>query len=397
MQCRLLCDPGFVSDIAPLFECTGGRYQPIHPTLFKCEPAVALLVSDIGEREILSAGESTNCDQLLKPIPNMDMSGHSIDLLDNHLILAATAIENDNNWKYLSLRNPRAGLLTNKWTETLVGGQNAPKNHITFTYDKNLLYFGGDFKAQSLLQNGRSESGEWTLLKLLNRTDNQPFDTFTSHACSAKLDRNRFLVLGGTYTSDKGEESVLADVFEVDIFDRKVQKLGVMKHARTQHACTMIPKKLSNTGGRDLESQAILISGGVSVTNDASSIVRVVELFLIDQRRSIELYNEMLEPRFKHRMIQLGMELLALGGEAQDGMIKSIEKFNFENYTNFYAFRPAEWTAYSKSLKSSSTSSLAVTTLPMSAVECNKEEPCECGKPRGSRIIGGTEVQNILT
>ena len=395
MQCRLLCDPGYISDITPLFECTGGQYQPIHPTLFKCEPAVALLVSDIGEREILSAEDSTMCDKLLTTIPNKEMSGHSINLLDNHLILGATTIKKNNKWKYLSLSNPRAGLLTNKWTGTLVKGQNAPKNHVTFTFDKNLLYFGGDFKAQSLLQNGRGESGEWTLLKLLNRQDNQPFDTFTSHACSAKLDRNRFLVFGGTYTSEQGEESVLADVFEVDIFDKQVQKLGEMKYARTQHACSMIPKRLPFAGGRDLKSQAVLISGGVGQTNDASSIVRVVELFLLDRKKSIELTNEMLEPRFKHRMIQLGTDLLALGGEAQDGMIKSIEKFNFENYTNFNSFTPAKWTAYPKSLKSNSTSSLAVTTLPMSAVECNKEEPCECGKPRGSRIIGGTEVQTI--
>ena len=380
-----------MSDIAPLFECTNGQYQPMHPKLFFCKPAVALLVSDIGEREILSAEGSANCDQLLNTIPDKEMSGHSINLLDNKLILGATAIEDENNWWYLRLNNPRAGLLNDRWTPTLVEGQNAPKNHITFTFDKNLLYFGGDFKAQSLLQNGRSESGEWTLLKFLNRQDKKPFDTFTSHACSVKLDHKRFLVLGGNFTSAEGEERVLPDIFEVDILDRTVQKLGEMKHARTQHACAMIPKEMSYSGKLE-HSIAVLISGGVSVTNDASSIVRVVELFLIDQRRSIELYNEMLEPRFKHRMIQLGMELLALGGEAQDGMIKSIEKFNFENYTNFYAFRPAEWTAYPKSLKSSSTSSLAVTTLPMSAVECNKEEPCECGKPRESRIIGGTEV-----
>ena len=394
MQCRLLCDPGYISDITPLFECTGGQYQPIHPTLFKCEPAVALLVSDIGEREILSAEDSTMCDKLLTTIPNKEMSGHSINLLDNHLILGATTIKKNNKWKYLSLSNPRAGLLTNKWTGTLVKGQNAPKNHVTFTFDKNLLYFGGDFKAQSLLQNGRGESGEWTLLKLLNRQDNQPFDTFTSHACSAKLDRNRFLVFGGTYTSEQGEESVLADVFEVDIFDKQVQKLGEMKYARTQHACSMIPKRLPFAGGRDLKSQAVLISGGVGQTNDASSIVRVVELFLLDRKKSIELTNEMLEPRFKHRMIQLGTDLLALGGEAQDGTTKSIEKFNFDKDISIASVVSGNWTSYSKRLKSNSTNSLGVAALPKSAAECNKV-PCECGKPRTSRIVGGTAVRDL--
>ena len=157
IQCRLECDPGYVSDLNPVFECTEGRYQPNRPSEFSCEPAVALIVSDLGEREIVSAEASTKCDQQLSTIPNVDMSGHSINLVDNQLILGATAIEDGENWWFMSLDNARAGLLTNKWTSKLVKGQKAPKNHITFNFGKSLFYFGGDFKAQSLLKDGRSE------------------------------------------------------------------------------------------------------------------------------------------------------------------------------------------------------------------------------------------------
>ena len=397
MQCRLECDPGYESDLAPIFECTGGQYQPYHPTLFVCEPAVALVISGNGEREILSAGESTQCDQQLKTIPKLDMVGHSLNLLDNQLIMGPFFTVNEKTWWYLSLKNPRAGLLTNRWTSTLVEGLNAPGNHITFPFDKSLLYFGGDFKAQSLLKTRRKESGEWTLLKLLNSSNSEPFDKFTSHACSAKLDRNRFLVLGGTFISEDRSKSVLADIFEVDLRSEKVQKLGEMNHPRTQHACTMIPGSLSSKEGTKTFSRAILISGGVSETDKAETIVKVAELFVLDNRKSISLSHEMLEPRFKHHMVQLGEDILALGGQTQSQAgLKTIEKFNFDVYSNFETMAASgTWTTHRKSLKSNSSSSLAVTALPKSAVECNKES-CQCGEPRASRIIGGTVVSSTF-
>ena len=257
-----------------------------------------------------------------------------------------------------------------------------------------MFFFGGDYKAQSLLQNGRQESGEWTQLTLLNRGSNEPFEKFTSNACSAKLDHNRFLVFGGNYILEDGSESVLADIFEVDIFDRKVQKLGEMNHARTQHACAMISHKMMNEAGKMTSSQVILISGGVNQADVASTIVNVVELFLLNQRKSIDLTNEMLEPRFKHRMIQLGTDPLALGGETQDGTTKSIEKFNFDKDISIASLVSGNWTSYSKRLKSNSTNNLGVAALPKSAAECNKV-PCECGKPRASRIVGGTAVRDF--
>ena len=278
----------------------------------------------------------------------------------------------------------------------MVRGINAPGNHITFPFDKSLLYFGGDFKAQSLLKNRRKESGEWTLLKLLNSSNNKPFDKFTSYACSAKLDRNRYLVLGGTFTSEDRNKSVLADIFEADIRSETVQKVGEMNHPRTQHACTMIPGSLSTKEGTKTFSRAILISGGVSETDNAETIVKVAELFVLDNRKSLNLSHEMLEPRFKHHMIQLGEEILALGGQTQSQVTNTIEKFNFDVYNNFETMAASgTWTTHRKSLKSNSSSSLAVTALPKSAVECNKES-CQCGEPRASRIIGGTVVRLIL-
>ena len=269
----------------------------------------------------------------------------------------------------------------------------APRNHVTFSFGKSLFYFGGDFKAESLLQNGKKESEEWTLLKLLKKGSNEPFDKFASHACSTKLDQDNFLVIGGTHTTEEGDASVLSDVFQVNTFDRKVQKLGEMNHARTQHACAMLSKSDFDQDGNRIYSKAILISGGVSVTDDPLTIVTVVELFVLDNAESIDLSNEMQEPRFKHQMIQLGEEILALGGQTQNGSTKSIENFNIDKDSGFGALDSGVWEVQSRSLRSNSTSNLAVTALPESAVECNKEA-CQCGVSQQKRIVGGTLVRS---
>ena len=84
--------------------------------------------------------------------------------------------------------------------------------------------------------------GEWTLLQFTERTltGNEPFDKFTSYACSAKIGHNKFLVLGGTHTNEDGEESVLSDVFEVNTAEKTVERVGEMNRGRTQHTCAVI-------------------------------------------------------------------------------------------------------------------------------------------------------------
>ena len=124
-RCRLECDPGYVSDLIPVFDCTGGKYEPYPPNMFYCKPAVALIISDIGEREILTSKPSTKCEQLLSSIPNKNMTGHSVNLLDNKLIVGATSVDDETNWWFMSLDNPRSGLLTNMWTQAKIVGQPA--------------------------------------------------------------------------------------------------------------------------------------------------------------------------------------------------------------------------------------------------------------------------------
>ena len=154
----------------------------------------------------------------------------------------------------------------------------------------------------------------------------------------------------------------------------------------------MISKRMLNDEGRMTFSRSVLITGGVRVTNEASTIVTEVELFVLDTKISIDLSNKMLQPRFKHRMIQLGGELLAIGGETLNGTTQSIEKFTFERDVSSSSLQSGKWATHHKNLTSNSTSNMAVTGLPKSSIECNNV-PCECGKPPvAGRIVGGTLV-----
>ena len=112
-----------------------------------------------------------------------------------------------------------------------------------------------------------------------------------------------------------------------------------MNRGRTQHTCAVISNSNFDQNGLKSYSKAILISGGVSATDDKNSIVTEVELFVYDNKESWDLENSMQEPRFKHSMIQLGGEIFALGGETKDGTTQSTEKFIFDEMANFEDLR----------------------------------------------------------
>ena len=104
LQCRLDCDPGYMSDLPPIISCVDGNYEPNRPQEFTCQKTVALIVSKAGEMEIF--GEDSKCNRIMTNIPPLNFTGHSVSLLDNQLILGASSVASD-SWRYLSLRNPR--------------------------------------------------------------------------------------------------------------------------------------------------------------------------------------------------------------------------------------------------------------------------------------------------
>ena len=140
-------------------------------------------------------GEDSKCNQVIRNIPSRTLAGHSVDLLDNQLIIGASSIDSE-SWKYLSLWKPRDRLLANPWTETKTLGSNGPQGHLSFVYGKDLIFLGGETGTQAILQNGRTENGEWNVLRLTWKNGTS-FNEVPKDSCLVKVNSYKFAILGG--------------------------------------------------------------------------------------------------------------------------------------------------------------------------------------------------------
>ena len=90
-------------------------------------------------------------------------------------------------------------------------------------------------------------------------------------------------------------------------------------------------------------------------------------------------------PRFGLSLVRLEESVFVLGGNTVGGLSSSsIEKFDIATGT---------WTKFSDSLLSTSTTGLAVTTLPSSAVGCDQDCQCGVALAKAERIIGGQQAE----
>lgn len=349
--------------------CVDGRYEPSKPSLFTCEPALALIVSKTGEMEVFSP--NTKCNRKLSNIPKASFDGHSVDLLDNKLILGSLLFtSSEDSWSYFSLEDPRSGLLANKWTHTTTMTKEAPVFHTSFVHGKDLVYLGGKHNIQTKLQNGRVESGEWNIFTLLHKNGTE-FTNFKSFACQIKHNKNMFLVIGG---HDEGSSEASSQVILVDMKEQSVQELPSLMHPRTHHSCASV-------GGKK-----ILISGGLpNGISGQNTVIVPTELYDITTGTSQDLTDPLMTPRFGHSLVRLEESVFVLGGNTVGGLSSSsIEKFDIATGT---------WTKFSDSLLSTSTTGLAVTTLPSSAVGCDLGCQCGVAVTKTERIIGGQQAE----
>ena len=316
-------------------------------------------------------GEDSKCNRVMGNIPPLSLSGHSVNLLDNYLVIAASGTSGE-GWWYHSLERARGGLLANPWKHTKTLGNDAPIRHVNFVYGKDLILLGGERGTQVALQNGREENGEWNALRLTLQKDGSNFNKFTQDACVVKSSRETFYLLGGKASSDGPAK---ASVYKIDMRAQNVEEMGSLLYARSKHACSIIP---SSTSANYTDNSLILVTGGeTGAPKD--------EIFDVTQRSSRSLERTMNLPRFDHRLVNLGQSIFALGGQLQSGdgaPLNDIEVFDSESEL---------WSLHPAKLLSTSTDGLAVTEMPSSSVSCN--EGCECGVRSGARIVGGAEAQ----
>ena len=319
-------------------------------------------------------GEDSKCNRLMTNIPPLSLGGHSVSLLDNYLVIAASGVTSD-GWWYHSLEDPRGGLLANPWKHTKTLGNDAPVNHVSFVYGKDLVLLGGERGTQVALQNGREENGEWNALRLTLKMDGSNFDLFPEDACVVKVAKYTFVVLGGKQTLN---HEMSSKVLLINMKEQNVQEVGSLTFPRAKHACAIIPGSSSN----GYSSTLILVTGGIFDTSTEKD-----EIYDVAMRTSRTLDSAMKIPRMNHRMVTLGQSVFALGGRRQsndDSTLDAIEVFDPKSES---------WSLHTSNLFSKSTDDLAVTELPISAVSCN--QGCQCGVRSSGRIIGGVEAEVI--
>jgi len=376
LQCRLRCSPGYASDLPPIVSCVNGMYQPYRPEEFRCEKMVALTISTDGQMEIFS----DKCSKLLPNIPAMALTGHTVNLADQQLIIGAEDTDSK-GWWYWSLEEPRSGILSNRWTRTKTLSAHSPRNHISFNHDKDVIYVGGTQKVGSKLQNGRIAQMEWNNFVL--EEDGESFDKFVSDGCVVQLTHDIFYVLGGT---DIIKNEATSRVIIINMKEQKVQERGSLVIARTQHGCALLSEAQEVTSEEAEETSykfSILISGGLRSAQGSNIEIAEDEVFDVTAGTSEVLTQSMNTPRYNHRLIKLGEVIYSLGGQTSDG-----------SATSSVEMREATsglWSFHQKGLLSTSTAGLAVTGLPASAVDC--QPGCSCGKVDNSRIIGGSQAQ----
>ena len=344
--CRLHCTPGYVSPKTPLVTCINGRYQPDRPSKFSCQPAVALIVTTKGEVEVFSPEGS--CNQILTSSLSFTTTGHSIDLLVDQLILVGYEKEGD-SWNYITFPDPRGGLLASKVSiSSSKLGKGAPRHHTSFVHGHSLYLLGGDHATQAKL-----EKGVWNNIDIKWR-DGRIFSSSITGSCSVTISKEVFMVLGGFEGPERTEE-LLSSVTAINVRQLTAEEYPPLKHARAFHSCQV------------LQDGRILVSGGArTLPVPVPGTMVPDELYdptLSRARQVLAFVSSLL--RYQHRLVRLGTTVFALGGI--DGTLSEL--------TSVKQFHPATntWSEHPRDLLSSSTSGIAVTAFPRSAVDCVQE------------------------
>ena len=324
---------------------------------------------------------SDKCSKLLPNIPAMELSGHTVDLVDSQLIIGAEDSDSK-GWWYWSLEEPRSGILSNEWIRIKTLSEHSPRNHVSFTHGKDLVFIGGDQKTQTKLQRGRTAQTEWNNF-VLEDEEGTSFANFVSNGCVVKVEEDKYYILGG---SDTITNEATSRIVFINMKEQKVQERGSLAIARTQHACALLSQLQPATSGETEEASyklSILVTGGLRSTQGPTKEIAEDELFDVSAGTSQVLSQSMNTPRYDHSLMNLGEVLHSLGGRTSDGSAtSSVETREAAS---------GSWTLHPKSLLSSSPAGLAVTGLPASAVDCQPD--CSCGKVDGSRIIGGAQAE----
>ena len=204
--------------MTPVVYCVDGRYRPFRPSEFICQPAIALLISTGGEVEVFSPDGV--CNQKVTYSEHFAATGHSVNLVDDQLILVGQEPEG-RSWKYITLHDPRGGLLASKMSisGTMLGGS-APTHHSSFSRGASLYLLRGSQGTQA-----KYEKGVWNNLNL-RWQDGRAFSSFVIGSCSVTLNKDTIMIFGG-FTA--GTKEVLKSVIAINIIQQTVEERAILE------------------------------------------------------------------------------------------------------------------------------------------------------------------------
>ena len=390
LQCRLHCDPGYVSHRTPVVTCAEGRYTPAKPSSFVCQPAAALVFSHTGEVEVLSK----KCSMALANSQDFSGHGRTASLLDKQIILIGNDTLSGSEGNFISIQNPRDGLLAMKYTKETFPTRGSPFQHTALSSENQLNLLGGRYKSRT-----RFEQSTWMDISLKWEESQNAFVPKFFSACSVQNDTDSFYVFGGAETLDNKSTSVRDHILHINTTSLMVKLVGTMKKPRMAFGCEFLNKSciLLSGGYSDAANplQSIAPDEIFSMAPSVASFDRTESVFLpyLLAPEALSLEDNSLDDgtgslllpmtdslqRFQHSLIRMDEVVFAFGGLDKDNSSSAkVQVFNEATKS---------WENHDRNLTSQNTEELLVVPFPTSSLDCAFE--CQCGR---SNSMGSTRI-----
>lgn len=242
-------------------------------------------------------------------------------------------------WRYMKLDDPRRGILTNKWTDLEVVQKESSSYEKNFVNGHDLIYIQDYQNTQSNLET--EALGNY---KLIWKTNSSDFTNFAKSSCGVKIARDFYLVLGGFNPTSR---SPLRTILAINTTEQSVSLHGSLIHARAEHACEAV-------------EGSIIVSGGYRNQTEKRETIVEDETYTISTRTSETLEASIM--RFGHQLILLKETVWAFGGSSQsEDHITKVEKYSSSSQS---------WSSHPQPLLSTAPGQLAVTAVPIGALDC---------------------------
>ena len=243
---------------------------------------------------------------------NFSGQGRTASLLDNQIVLIGNNTLSGNEGSYVSIRNPRDGLLAMNYLKETFPSRGSPFHHAALASDNKLTLLGGKYKTRSKL-----EQNTWTGLKLTWEESQKAFTPIFFSACTLQQGLDLFYVFGGAELRGK-TTFVRNTILHINTTSLIVREIGAMNKSRMAFGCDF------------LNDRTILLSGGYSDPANPVQSIEPDEIITLSHSTSssevqyVSDISSCILPvndslwRFQHSLIRMNETIFALGGLTTD-------------------------------------------------------------------------------